>query len=288
MRAFVPLLALGSLACAQAASPGSSTAPTVAAAPPAFELRTVERTAGDCSADEAPCAHFLARYPVLTGGVLPGALEAVNRSIREMVAAGGGVLQEGAEGSEETAVPATVEVAADRFLADWAEARGEFPEDAPAAYHRWSDERKMAVIHADPRVLSVELTLYAYTGGAHPNTFVELESFDLTTGEPLGLPDLLAADAGPRLEELGERLFRREREIAEGESLEETGFWFEDDRFHLTDNFAVTGEGLLFVYNPYEVAPYVFGPTRITVPWSELRELLLPGAPVLASATVGA
>lgn len=276
MRILLPLLALGSLACAPAASPGSSTAPAVAAAPPVFELRTVERTAGDCSDDEAPCARFLAHFPVLTGGVLPGPLEAVNRSLREMVAAGW-VLAEASEaegGDDPTTVRVTVEESAERFLADWAEARDGFPDDAPAAYHRWADERTMAVIHADPRVLSVELNLYGYTGGAHPNVFIELETFDLTTGDPLALADLVASGAGERLDAVGERLFRDEREIPEGESLEEAGFWFEDDRFRLTDNFAVTGEGLLFVYNPYEVAPYVFGPTRITVPWSELRGML--------------
>lgn len=273
------LLALGLAllsiaACAQAPAPGSTELRTAAAAPPAFELRTVERSAGDCAVEAVPCARFLARFPVLTGGVQPAVQEAVNRSIVELVASGAALAEWRDEGGSD---PASVEEEAAEFFAGWTEAREELPEDAPKAYHRWADERRMEVIHADPQVLSVELLLYSFTGGAHPNTFAALESFDLATGEPLALEDLVAAGSGPRLDALGERHFREEREIPETESLEEAGFWFEDDRFRLPDNFAVTGEGLVFVFNPYEVAPYVFGPTRITLPWAELRGLLVPG-----------
>ena len=285
------VLAVAALSCAQAPAPAPPPAqpppPAASAAPPTFELHTVERKQGDCAAEDAPCAHFLASFPVVTGGVRSPVREAVNGAIVSLVARAGAFIapadgEEGEEGGERA--PATLGEAATEFFSSWSQNREELPEDAPAAYSRWVDERRMEVLHADARVLSVELTLYAFTGGAHPNAFVELESYDLATAEPLVLADLLAAGAAPRLPALGERLFRREREIPEGESLEEAGFWFEDDRFELTDNFAVTGKGLVFVYNPYEVAPYVFGPTRITVPWSELRGLLRPEAPAAATA----
>lgn len=275
MREIVALALLGVAACAQAPAPAVPEVQPVAAAPPAFELRTVERSEGDCALEATPCARFLATFPVLTGGAPPAVREAVNRSIVELVASAAAL----AEGEEVEAGPATVEAAAAEFFAGWAEARAELPEDAPKAYHRWADERRMEVLHADHRVLSVELLLYSFTGGAHPNTFAALQSFDLATGDRLALEDLVAAGSGSRLDALGERHFRDQREIPESESLEEAGFWFEDDRFRLTDNFAVTGEGLVFVFNPYEVAPYVFGPTRITLPWAELRGLLQPGAP---------
>ncbi|HSL82904.1 MAG TPA: DUF3298 and DUF4163 domain-containing protein [Thermoanaerobaculia bacterium] len=284
MREVLALALFGVAGCSQASAPPVADLRTASEAPPAFELRTVERSEGDCGTDGAPCAHFLARFPVLTGGVRPAVQEAVNRRIARLVASGAALIEGGEP--EEAAGPATVEEAAAEFLAGWTQAREELPEDAPRAYHRWADERRMEVLHADHRLLSVELLLYAFTGGAHPNTFAALESFDLATGEPVALEDLVAEGAGARLEALGERHFRREREIPETESLEEAGFWFEDDRFHLPDNFAVTGDGLVFVFNPYEVAPYVFGPTRITLPWNELQGLLLPNAPV-APASVG-
>ena len=36
----------------------------------------------------------------------------------------------------------------------------------------------------------------------------------------------------------------------------------------LSDNFGVMREGLVFHYNPYDVAPFALGPTTITLPWA--------------------
>jgi hypothetical protein len=270
------VLAVAALSCAQTPPPVVSEVQRAADTPPTFERRSVERTRGDCAEETAPCARFVAQFFVVSGGVRPPVREAVNRSLLGLVA---GRTSLGVPEDEGDEPPATIDEAAIEFFSGWAESRAELPEDAPAAYARWVDERRLEVIHADHQVLSVELGLYAFTGGAHPNTFIELASFDLATGKPLELADLVAAGADARLAALGERQFRKAREIPEGESLEEAGFWFEDDRFELSGNFAVTAEGLAFVFNPYEVAPYVFGPTRITLPWKELRGLLRPGAP---------
>ena len=42
------------------------------------------------------------------------------------------------------------------------------------------------------------------------------------------------------------------------------------------DVFLLRKEGLTLVFNPYRVAPYVFGERRVTVPWTELYEYLTP------------
>lgn len=279
-------LLLAPVGCIQAPELGGAAAAQVrpvGGGPPAFQLRTVERTAGDCSGDAGSCARFVARYPVITGGVRPPVLEAVNAALVRAVARGAVM-----EGEEGVPPPASLDAAAEEFLAGWREARAELPPEAIGRPVQWSDERRMQVIYADHRVLSVELAVVSYTAGAHPNSFTRLESYDLATGEPLALADLLAPGAWLRLEELGERAFRRQRQVPETASLEEAGFWFEGDRFHLNDNFAVTGAGLAFLFNPYEVAPYVFGPTRITVPWSDLGDLLRPDAPVTAASAAAA
>lgn len=44
--------------------------------------------------------------------------------------------------------------------------------------------------------------------------------------------------------------------------------------------WSLTRDGLLVTVNPYEVLPYAFGVTEITVPWSDLRPFLVADAPV--------
>jgi hypothetical protein len=89
------------------------------------------------------------------------------------------------------------------------------------------------------------------------------------------------------LRALAEVRFRAERQLAPDASLGEEGFWFEEDRFELNDNWLVDPEGLRFYFNSYEIAPYVFGPTDLTVGREALRALARPGGPLDAPAGNG-
>ena len=39
-------------------------------------------------------------------------------------------------------------------------------------------------------------------------------------------------------------------------------------------NFMVSPEGVTYIYNQYEIGPYVMGAIRVTVPWDELEGLI--------------
>ena len=41
-------------------------------------------------------------------------------------------------------------------------------------------------------------------------------------------------------------------------------------------NFFVTGKGMGFAYNPYEIGPYVMGEINIYIPFSDLKKYLKP------------
>ena len=56
----------------------------------------------------------------------------------------------------------------------------------------------------------------------------------------------------------------------------EAGFYFENDVFTMTPNFAITKSGLKFLYNPYEVAPYALGQQEIIIPYRDLEALIKP------------
>lgn len=46
------------------------------------------------------------------------------------------------------------------------------------------------------------------------------------------------------------------------------------------ENFLIRPEGLYFVFNPYQVAPYVAGVQEVTVPYAVVADLLQSGGPV--------
>ena len=167
---------------------------------------------------------------------------------------------------------------AELFFMRWRETVQAFPDAASAT--GWFVEIRLSVIHQDRRLISFEFAEQTYSGGAHPNSATRYASYDLADGRRLSLDDLLIGGLSSQLNEIAERRFRRLYGVPQGRSLADAGFWFEEDEFTLNDNFAVTESGLLFYFNPYEVAAYVVGPTGLRLPLEELDDLVLPGGPL--------
>jgi hypothetical protein len=69
--------------------------------------------------------------------------------------------------------------------------------------------------------------------------------------------------------------FRRARSIRLGQSLQDAGFFIlPGQELPLGENFALTDRGMEIQYNPYEVAPYALGETRVRVPSEAVAPLV--------------
>ena len=124
----------------------------------------------------------------------------------------------------------------------------------------WALERKINVIHKDSNIISLEFYEYSFMGGAHPNTVKTYQSFYLSTGDKVEIDDSSIVN---KLTAIAEKEFRRIKNIPDDQALSDAGYWFENDEFYLNDNFAITDEGIVFYFNPYEIAPYSLGPTKL-------------------------
>jgi hypothetical protein len=111
-----------------------------------------------------------------------------------------------------------------------------------------------------------------YLGGAHGMREKRYFIIDPRRIRPLSLEDLIQEDAGMELRRLVESELRRHFEIAPGAPLSEGGLF--TDLLELTENCFLTPEGLGFHWDPYEIAPYAFGPVEVIVPYDELEEIL--------------
>ncbi|MDZ7315871.1 MAG: DUF3298 and DUF4163 domain-containing protein [candidate division KSB1 bacterium] len=144
----------------------------------------------------------------------------------------------------------------------------------------WELKISIDVIYQSPKVWTLRLDTYRFTGEAHGNSYVELIVFDPRNGQRLLPEDFTDRREALLLQQVAESKFREQHQIPADASLEETGFWFEEDQFYLTGNFGVTKEGFLFIYNPYEIAPYALGRTELLITWEELRPFLKPTNPL--------
>ena len=74
---------------------------------------------------------------------------------------------------------------------------------------------------------------------------------------------------------IGERIFRNDEKISSTASLTEN-YFFENGKFNLPENFYISNKGLVFLYNPYEIKPYVAGTTELVIPFANLKKIAKP------------
>ncbi len=118
---------------------------------------------------------------------------------------------------------------------------------------------------------------YEFLGGAHPNSIEGGVNLNLRTGTEITEDDIWVPGAKDELNKMGEVIVRRDREIPEGTTLSDYGYWFEEDKFVLNSNFIITGDGIEYIFNAYEVGPYALGVTPVLFPWSEIVALVKTG-----------
>ncbi|MBQ0735821.1 RsiV family protein [Aquimarina celericrescens] len=112
-------------------------------------------------------------------------------------------------------------------------------------------------------LISLALDSYIFTGGAHGYGSLSFLNIDTKTGKRIANKDLFKNYT--EFENYAERVFRSTYEILENESINSTGFFFENDTFTLPENIGFTDTEVILYYNPYEISSYAEGPVEIKI-----------------------
>lgn len=136
----------------------------------------------------------------------------------------------------------------------------------------WQTETSIEIFEENPEFVVLSLSNWNYEGGAHGNAWSEMHIFDIKTGKELLLEDFFSnVDV---LTNRAELIFRADQELAKDVDLIEAGFWFDDGKFKLNENFVFNENSVDFLYNQYEIAPYAAGMIIITIPMEDVKDLL--------------
>lgn len=114
--------------------------------------------------------------------------------------------------------------------------------------------------YVGPDYVSVELTLSEYTGGAHPITAFQGVVFDRKTGKRLTLDDILPLTG----KTLGEVSSSSAASLAA--QLKEN-YLFPEGAAPTSENyssFTLDADSITFIFQQYQVAPYAYGPQRVS------------------------
>lgn len=147
-----------------------------------------------------------------------------------------------------------------------------FLEEFPESSVPWTLEVIMTRSYSNTEFVSLKMSSYSLTGGAHPNSRVDFINLSKDKKKPLETKDLISDVNG--LISVAERSFRRHYNISEQESFEDYGFTFENAQFTLPESIGLSDESLILYYNSYEIAPYAVGPTELIIPLDSVQGLI--------------
>lgn len=228
--------------------------PDSVSAPYQLSIETHKAMEGNCKSDD--CTHILLEIPVLKGGD-PKVSEAINNftqdEIREAVKAR---LPE-PQGN----IP--IDVMCESFIEGYKLFLLEFPD---------SEQKWYLEILGDSSIIgddyyTLMLRHSEYLGGAHGTAFTRLQSFDLKTGNQI---DFAGRFDMRVVGKEAEKRFREANKLTPEADLNDAGFLFKDGKFTLPENMGLTPDGLLLIYNSYEVASFAQGATRILIPYAAI------------------
>lgn len=117
-------------------------------------------------------------------------------------------------------------------------------------------------------ILNFTKTEAIFTGGAHGMYNITSTFIDMKTGCKIANEKLF--NNYQEFTKMAEIYFRKENNIPFDESINSTGFWFDNDKFFIPENLLFTNEGVQLLYPLYSIAPYSAGIIECTIPYSAL------------------
>ena len=115
-------------------------------------------------------------------------------------------------------------------------------------------------------ILSYRTILDCYLGGAHGSHVVQYYNFNVESGKLLNIGDVVPTEKTQEVLKAMEEQLCKDWEAQNLADLQEkTGITMLGD-LYLTNNFLLTGDSIMFLFNQYEIAPYAAGLISVTIP----------------------
>ncbi|WP_239970538.1 DUF3298 and DUF4163 domain-containing protein [Confluentibacter citreus] len=154
----------------------------------------------------------------------------------------------------------TIEEGIDAFNEEY----NRFDADFPDTTQDWEAQIDGEVMYQSPELISISLTSYLYTGGAHGNLTISFLNFDTKTGKLIKNSDLFKNM--DEFNALANRYFEN--------TIEDKDVLFDPQSFQLPENIGFNDEGAVLLYNAYEIAAYSEGIIEFIIPFESINALL--------------
>ena len=146
-----------------------------------------------------------------------------------------------------------------------------FKKDFPDASETvWELSIETEKIYQSEDIITFAISTYEFQGGAHGNDKIKFLNLNAKTGNILNINEMI--DLSEAFKDIAKTFFLKNIETRE-ENLKMEDFFF-GKPFQLPENIGFSDDGLVLLYNVYEVASYAQGYTEFAIPFEEVQSYL--------------
>lgn len=153
------------------------------------------------------------------------------------------------------------------FDAEFITFKKQFPE---ASHPAWELHIETEKVYQSEEIITLSINTYEFKGGAHGNDKIKFLNLNANTGEVYKLSDIV--DNSDDFKALAKDHFLKSIDAdKENNQIED---YFFGKPFQLPENIGFSDDGLVFLYNVYEVASYDQGYTEFVIPFDAVESYL--------------
>jgi hypothetical protein len=225
-----------------------------------FRKISIKKYYSPCEGDSNECTYFILHYDEFVAGTKKNA---INKYIMSY-------LVDSIYSYPDAGSNKTIDNMINLYFSDY---RDIVEETAGTDYPAlpWGLEINGSVLAINDLYISYSIDYYIFTGGAHPNGYTRFFNFNPSTGELINTGDIFKYGFEKKINLLLERKFREEFDLPSSAPLTDILF---ENKIEYNNNFSFGDNGITFLYNRYEIAPYVFGEIILEIPYSEINDIL--------------
>ena len=168
--------------------------------------------------------------------------------------------------TQDSIIKGSIDTAVKQFDIEYINFKNEFLESP----QKWEALIDAEVSYQSPELVCIAINTYLDTGGAHGNGAVNFFNFNPQNGSVLTKKELINDMSG--FSKVVEQYFKQKTQPTPNEEDMEDYFFGED--FRLPESIGFTDEGVIILYNTYEIASYATGITEFEIPYDEVSSYL--------------
>jgi len=146
----------------------------------------------------------------------------------------------------------------------------DFLADFPDTNNTWELYVESEISYQSESVLSMAINIYRYEGGAHGNDKIVFLNLNPKTGEVYDFNDLVSNKDVFKAK--AKTFFIKHLELKE-QPTDISDYFYGSD-FKLPEEIGFCEEGVILLYNVYEIASYAQGYTEFVIPFEDLENTL--------------